>query len=207
MAWGLLTQSASTALPVSESELAEHLRIDVWSPGGELAALIRAATETVEATTGRRLIASRVLLLISGWPIGRLILLPHAPLSAVNGVSWRRRDGTIGSWTVSGDMLIDASGQYAARIEKDPPAIWLAPGRIWPSDPLDHGMPVQVDATYGYGSAAAVPQTLRHAILMLAAHWFEHRAAAGVERVTEVPMAIDYLLAPYRIHTSGYAPV
>jgi uncharacterized phiE125 gp8 family phage protein len=44
-----------------------------------------------------------------------------------------------------------------------------------------------------------VPQPLRQAILMLAAHWFEHRSAVSEEGdEAATPLGFRTLVAPYR---------
>lgn len=205
MQWGLLTLSAGGS-PVTESELAEHLRLDTWTPGGELARLLEAATRAVEAATNRKLLTTSVRLMLSAFPRGRALILPHAPLEAVTSFSWRTRAGTVNSWTISGDILSDSIG-YIARVEKDRPAIWVVTGAWWPADELDTGLPISVEATYGATVASSVPAPLKHAVLLLAAHYFEHREAATGEKLTALPLGVDSLLAPYRVHTHGYDPL
>lgn len=59
--------------------------------------------------------------------------------------------------------------------------------------------PVQIAFTAGFGAATAVPKQIVAAILILAAHWHEHRVpvVAG-QAVIEVPMTFDALIAPWR---------
>jgi uncharacterized phiE125 gp8 family phage protein len=44
-------------------------------------------------------------------------------------------------------------------------------------------------------SAASVPQVLKQAILLLAAHWFDNREAVLPEQMQEIPMAVESLCA------------
>ena len=45
-----------------------------------------------------------------------------------------------------------------------------------------------------------MPSPLQQAILLLAAHWFEHREAAGAGvAFQELPMGVQALAAPYRV--------
>lgn len=57
------------------------------------------------------------------------------------------------------------------------------------------------DVTFGYGQANDVPQPIRHAILMLVAHWFENREAAQPDRLTDIPFGVDRILSQYRWRT------
>ena len=45
-----------------------------------------------------------------------------------------------------------------------------------------------------------MPAPLRQAIMMLVAHWYEHRGAVGHDLAGDVPpLGFDALIAPYRI--------
>ena len=49
----------------------------------------------------------------------------------------------------------------------------------------------------GYGATSAnVPELLRQGVLMLVAHWYEHREAVG-QYGAEVPLAVDSILQMY----------
>ena len=57
--------------------------------------------------------------------------------------------------------------------------------------------------TCGYGAdAGSVPEPIKLAIRLLAAHFYENRIATGDAtqiRMQELPMGVQYLLAPYRL--------
>jgi len=60
---------------------------------------------------------------------------------------------------------------------------------------------IEIDVEVGYGGAPAnVPETLRQALLLLVAHWYENRGLVAVgQSVAVLPMAIAALIAPYRV--------
>ena len=61
------------------------------------------------------------------------------------------------------------------------------------------GRPATITFTAGYGAPADVPAAIRQAMLLLIAHWYEHREAVSLGADgTALPMAVDALLAPYR---------
>lgn len=63
----------------------------------------------------------------------------------------------------------------------------------------DRSDAVRVTLTAGYGTAAtSVPEPLRQAILLLVAHWYQHREAVSVDDVGPLPIAVDRLIEPYR---------
>ena len=47
--------------------------------------------------------------------------------------------------------------------------------------------------------AMVVTEDLRHAMLMLIAHWFENRETSSELTIKDVPMAFDFLTAPYKL--------
>jgi uncharacterized phiE125 gp8 family phage protein len=59
-----------------------------------------------------------------------------------------------------------------------------------------------IRAPFGYGAtAASVPQPLKQAIMLLAAHWNEHREPVLTGgNPTTLPFGIECLIAPYAIH-------
>ncbi len=46
--------------------------------------------------------------------------------------------------------------------------------------------------------SGALEAPVRHAVLMLGAHWYNQREAAAGAQVSEVPFGVSALLAPYR---------
>jgi uncharacterized phiE125 gp8 family phage protein len=69
-----------------------------------------------------------------------------------------------------------------------------APGRI--------AAGIELDVSVGYGDAATdVPEALRQAIRLLAAHWYENRGLVitGVAQVAALPSTVAALIAPYRM--------
>lgn len=52
-------------------------------------------------------------------------------------------------------------------------------------------------ATYGGTGQEAVPDALRQAVLMLAAHWYENREA-GADVLREPPFGVTEILREYR---------
>jgi len=62
---------------------------------------------------------------------------------------------------------------------------------------LEQAATVKVNYVAGYGAATAVPQTIKQAMLMLIAHWFENREAVGtvggpVELATKALLGCEF---------------
>jgi uncharacterized phiE125 gp8 family phage protein len=60
--------------------------------------------------------------------------------------------------------------------------------------------PIRIRFVAGYGLAAAVPTSLKQACLLLIAHWYEAREAAGstVSEVAGIPFGVEALVRSYR---------
>ncbi len=51
---------------------------------------------------------------------------------------------------------------------------------------------IEIDVTAGYGpSSLDVPAPLRQAIMMLVAHWYEHRGAVGHDMAGAIPPLVS----------------
>lgn len=190
--------------PVSLVELKAHCRVDISDDDLLLSSLIAAARQHCEDLCRRQFINATWRLsldvfptdprCIGGWPRprpeGTDILLPRPRLSSVTSIVYI--DGAGVSQTLS------PSG-YIVSGDEEPGRIALAPGSIWPETQADRINSVVVTYVAGYGpAAAAVPQALKQAILMLAAHWYENRETIIVGTITsEIAFAVKALCGPY----------
>jgi uncharacterized phiE125 gp8 family phage protein len=74
-------------------------------------------------------------------------------------------------------------------------------GKSWPvTHPLETAVHVELDAQ-GFGERwEDVPESLRHAVLLLIGHWYTNREAIAVGvTAMEMPMAVEALIAPWRV--------
>lgn len=161
------TTVPAAALPVQGFR--DYLRLgtgfaDDDLQGAVLESCLRAALGAVEGRTGKAILARRFRWSVTAWrDLGRLVL-PVAPVSAVTGFAIRDRTG--------------AEAEVAAdryRLERDPhrPAL-VAAGLVLPTIPVGGSAAITFDA--GFGPAwPDVPADLGQAVLMLAAHYYEHR--------------------------------
>ena len=171
--------SPPAAEPVTLQEMKDHFRVAENDEDGVIAGLLASAVRAVEARAGLALMTQNWRLTLDAAPAETLIL-PLAPVQTIDAV------------TVAGAAVDPSAYEFAPG----------APGRLraaapWPA-PQEKIGDVEIDFTAGYGAAADVPTPLRHAVKMLAAHFFENREKAGEARVFAVPDAVDALIAPYR---------
>ena len=171
--------------PVTLAEARAHLRLDAAEEDGLLSALVTAARTALEAETRCVFVTQYWRFTLDDWP-SRPIELPLAPVAEVTAVKVA---------LVSGAMLTIDPAFYEVDTRGEPPRIAARRGQAWPM-PATRLAGIEVEFTAGYGAPAAVPQPLKQAILLLAAHWFESRAPIG--EGVELPLTVSALAAPYR---------
>lgn len=159
-----------------------------------ISGLIVAARQYVEAVTNRALMTQSWRLPMDAFPQSRTIYLPVPPLQDVSSITYYDAKGTL--------QTLDAD-YYFVDVDSEPGRVVLADSFSWPDT---HSRPnaVSIQFTAGYGSETnQVPQAIKHAMLMLIAHWYEHREAVVIGTsgnvATEVAFAVDALLTPYRV--------
>lgn len=184
--------TAPSGLPVSATELRTHL----WTIYPEkttdpyLELLIKAATSHLETITWRRFISQTWRLYLDSWPSGS-IMLPYGAVSSIESVKWLDDDGT-------DHTLVTGTDYIPAIVGPEPMVMPVATG--WPTGTLFDVDSIRVDFVAGFGVPADVPSDIRHAVQLLAAHWYETREAVIVgTTVRKVPFAVDALIGPWKI--------
>ena len=207
---GLIVISPPTDDPITLEEAKAHLRVTHIYEDDYILSLIRAATTTIEDHTDRRLITQtleytrdeleRPLLLGSTTLTGtRPIILPVAPIQSILTFSYLDADSvtnylydSVGSPENTTGVVVD--------LRSTPARILPLSGGTWPT-PLTQGNSVAVRLIAGYGdSGESVPSSLKHAIMLLAGHWFQHRSSVGDDKMMEIPHGIEWIINPYKLH-------
>lgn len=196
--------------PVAISELRQHCRIDHDSDDGLLALYLASARSLAEQFLARALVTQGLTwsmsvaappsssLNISGlivvpdvgpWPGSRVrsLAFPRAPVQTVVGVMAGFQDGS----TVALTEGVDFRADFVA----DPGHLTFTASAL-----VQQAVNLSVEFMAGYGDAGTdVPAEIRIAVMMWAAHLYEHRGDANVE----MPRAVESLLWPKRIMHFG----
>jgi uncharacterized phiE125 gp8 family phage protein len=186
----LVPTSLPAIEPVSLAEAKLHLRVDHTDEDILILALISAARLHLEHVLGRSFITQGWLYLFDEWPPGYAVNLPLAPVQSI--VSVKVYDSADVAETLSPSLYFLDGLSVPPRLVRRSPSAFAKPGR-----PANG---VEVSFISGHGSLAAeVPAPLRQAILLLVAHWYEHRQPVEIGEPNEaVPFAVFELVAPYR---------
>ena len=176
------------AEPVSVAELKNHLRLDHASEDTLLQTLLAAARDDVERQTGLALFRQTWRVVIGELPPDRRVSLTRYPVMQVVSVTAFAADGEAtavppAQWHLD-RFTRPASVDFSA----------LAPG-------TDVSNGIEIDYEAGHGDTGAdVPDLLKRAILLLAAHLYEHRSGSMTDgQVTAWPSGYGRLIAPFRL--------
>jgi uncharacterized phiE125 gp8 family phage protein len=170
--------------PVTLAEMKAYLRVDDDAEDELLTGLIKAARLMVEAASRRILVEQRWRVTLDCWPQAGVVMLPLSPLIAVESIKVLDAAGT------AAEIAPDAIDADAV---SDPPCIVVSA----PPQPGRARGGIIIELRAGYGSDPdTVPATLRLAVKILVARWFENRGDVSGEQ-TLPPEAVA-LIAPFR---------
>lgn len=192
----LATGGGPAAEPLSTAEVKTHLRVTGSDDDTYIGNLVKAFRTWVDGKDGwlnRALINQTWDLWLDRFPCSSRtpILIPLSPLSSVTHVKYYDAENTLQTWS---------SSEYFVDSVSEPARLYPAYNESWPTA-LDRPNAVNVKFVAGYGSsAAAVPEAIRHAGLLMIGHWYENREEVNVGNiVNEMPFAAKCLLAPYKV--------
>jgi len=176
--------------PVSLDEAKAHMRVDGTAEDTLIGSLIVTSRLHVEAGLALALITQSWSWFIDAWPPGPTLKLPLRPVQSIGAVRLYDEAGV--ATTVAPESYFLDGASAPARLVRQGALVWPKPGRF--------ANGIEIAFTAGYGDAAAdVPEPIRHAILLLVAHWHEHRSPLEVGPIAHPPPdMVEHLLAPYR---------
>jgi len=205
-----LTQPAIEPVTLAQAKL--HLRLDFTEDDSVVSGLIAAAREYVEKEMQRAIYERSFLLTLDYFPLASECvnganqyayvssyirsLSIHCPMPSLVSVE------SIQYLSDSSQTVTLSPNSYVLDTVSEPGRIMPAPGTYWPYQ--NQYLPGQVQVTYtagSYGDGEDVdtcPQAIKQAILLLVGHWYSNREAASDKPVTNLPLAVEALLAPYK---------
>lgn len=184
------TTVPGTALPVAQFK--DHLRLgtgfaDDAVQDEVLETYLRAAMATIEARTGKILLARRFNWSLTAWRDLAVQALPVAPVSAIESLTITDRLG--------GVELIDPV-RYGLEQDMHRPKL-VSVGICLPAIPVGGRVEILFDAGFGT-DWVDVPADLAQAVMLLAANFYEHRADSGTSAHTQLPSVVAGLIQRYR---------
>jgi uncharacterized phiE125 gp8 family phage protein len=185
----LVTAPENPLLSVAEARA--HLRVTSTSEDDYIEALVDAATSHIDGyagVLGRALLTQTWRQSFNDFPPVDEIRIALGPVQSV----------VVTYYDPSDNEQTLASGDYHVVASASGPKIILRDGYSWPST-SDRPDAATIEWVCGYGdTSAGVPAGIIHAAKLLVGHWFHNREAASEASMSEVPLAVSALLAPYR---------
>jgi uncharacterized phiE125 gp8 family phage protein len=180
--------SPPAAEPVTLADVKQHLRVTHSSEDALISGLIKAAREELEQATGLALISQGWRLYLDCWPGTQMVLIHKAPVISLAALTVYDLAGAPASLSLSGFVLDRFSRPARIAI---PDAV-AAPGKKMNG--------IEIDFTAGFGATGVeVPDGLKRAIMLLAAHWYEFRGAETFERESAAwPPSFERFVSRYR---------
>lgn len=185
---------APTGDVVTLAEFKTHARIDGSFEDSSLSAFLAAAVEHLDGPEG--MIGQA--LLTQTWQQRQTrpdadarVYLTLSPFQSLSAISYYDHEHAEQTATLSDFLIIqDGDRRY----------IKPKPGKSWPAL-ADRPDALGVTYVAGFGDTAAdVPERIKQAIRLLAAHWHNEREAVSVApNMREIPLGVQALVEPFKI--------
>jgi len=178
--------TAPSVEPVTITDAKIHLRTvagDTSEDAAIISPIITAAREYCENITGLALAAQTIKAYPTEWGLWRL---PRPPITIVTSIKYYDIDDV--EYTLEAtDYQVDAVDGHIL-IKEDP------------TEELRDMNPIVVEYTTGYTTGNTYPKTIRQAMLLLIAHWYQNREAVITGSVSaEVDIGVRRLLNQHKV--------
>lgn len=188
--------------PVSLAEVKKHVRVEHEDEDDYLLGLVMAARQYCELRVDRCLIDTRLEMTLDTFPADIELPLPLPPFSPTVGrqdIEIKFKNVTLQELTVTETepTIVSSPGTFLANRASTPAVLTPNVNGYWPvTGPIRSAVTIRWWAGYG-DSGAKVPRGIRHAILMLAGHWYLNREAVAPGSMGTVPLGVDELLSTF----------
>ena len=184
--WEVTTQP--TEEPVTLADMKTHLRVDNNNDDALIVGLIAAAREWCEGIQGRAYFTQTMTVSLDSFV--DCLDMPRPPLQSISSITYVDSNG---------DTQTLSSTYYTVDTRSEPGRVYLAYDQTWPTH-RDVRHAITITAVCGYDSIDKVPDRIKAAIKLLAAHWYENREAVTSISLKETPRAVMSLLGIDRMH-------
>ena len=194
MTYRSLTRSSQPVVePVTITDAKAHLRVDTDADNTYIMGLVAAARAWVEEYLDRSLVHTQWTMRLDGFPPNGLdnLELPRPPMATASAVS----AVAITYTTETGAVVVFPSHEYRVDRNSTPGAISPLYEQAWPVHRRDDNS-VTISWWGGYGEdGRSVPTQIKHAMLLLVAHWYDRRESVLTGTVSkEIEFGVKSLL-------------
>jgi uncharacterized phiE125 gp8 family phage protein len=181
---------APAAAPVLLAEVKAQLRIEHPDDDLMIDRLIKTAVAYTDAkgALGHAMITQKWGQWVNSVP-PQYVRLAMGPLIEVTAVKYYDIDGALQTDTLSNYEITGTD--FTTRIGPKS-------GFNWPVT-QDRADAIRIEYTAGYGAtSASVPETLRHAMMLLIGHWYDNRENTMMDELSNIPYGFDMLVDMHR---------
>lgn len=186
----LVLLEAPAITPVTLTEVKDQLRIEHTDDDTLINRLINVAVSytDVQGALGHAMISQKWGQWVDSTPPAAVKLI-LGPVLQVNAVKYYDTNGDLQTDTLTNYEVVGTS--YATTVGPKE-------NFSWPTT-QDRSDAIRIEYTIGYGETAAdVPETLRHALMMLIGHWYDNRETTMMDELSNVPYGFDALMDMHR---------
>jgi uncharacterized phiE125 gp8 family phage protein len=192
--FSLVRVTAPATAPISLAEAKAQMRVEGGDEDSIIQRLIDAAVAfvDVQGVLGFAMITQTW----AEWlgPNQSTVYLSLGPVQSVSSIKYYDTDGNLQTATLADFNIFGTPN----RISISPKT-----SKAWPITQTRDDA-IKIEYVIGYGStSASVPQTVRHALLMLVAHWYENREASSEKQMMNLPYGFAEMIGSERNHWYG----
>lgn len=183
--FSLVRVTAPAASPISLAEAKAQMRVEGTDDDTIIQRLIDAAVAFVDV---QGVLGFAMITQTWGQWIGQspgTVMLSLGPVQSVSAVKYYDTDGALQTATLS-DFNVFGTPNRTTVSPKS--------GKAWPVTQMRDDA-IKIEYVIGYGDAASdVPQTVRHALMMLVAHWYENRETSSEKQMVDLPYGFSEMI-------------
>lgn len=183
ISWKVTAAPGAEPITLAQAKLQVKVETGDTDDDALITALIIAARQYCEGYQNKAYINQTITLKMNRFVSH--IRLPRSPLGSVTSINYL---------DTAGDSQLLSTDVYAVDTTSKPGLITLKANQFYPQvQRIHHAITIVYVAGTG-ADATNVPQTLKQAMLLLVAHWYDNRNAACDVKLEEIPFAVKSLL-------------